>query len=1717
MGAGARKSLVLSWTALFLCSLLLQYMSLAAPASVLAVHDDGLFELDGNVENGAAAGDDWNAVFNDNDAAFETVFVNDPVNGNGDKYFDGGSTKDVTDITSWLWTTVSQPQDKNDIAHAYAAGYRDDGNLLVYFGLDRYASNGAAQVGFWFLKGGFGLTGGPATGAFSGQHQNGDVLVQIDFENGGADPVMRIYEWNNGLDLVETGGSCATTANGDARCAIAAEAATDPAWTFDDKFDAGASNDIPAGGMVEGGIDLTALGLDEGCFASFVAETRSSPSPDSTLSDFANGSFSLCSRPDIATQVELDGTSLGSLGVINKGETVTDHATLTGTSGTVTGTVDFYVCGPNANGAPDCTSGGTKVGATTTLSGGEADSDEFTPTQTGYYCFRVEYDPAAGSKYLAREHTNGTTECFRVVPATIDLTKTADAGSVSAGTQIGFTLTIASNGPGSAFGVQVSDTLPANAGLSWSIDAASTTGTWSISSGVLSFGGANGVTMAAGTSYHVHLVSPTSAATCGAVNNTGDATTSNDGTDSASASIQVLCPDVKVTKTPDGASINAGDTATFSIKVENVGQGTATGVTLTDDLPGGVHWTESEADCAISGPDGAQVLSCDVGTLALGASKTYTVGAVTSADNCGPIDNMASASATNEPSNVLGNNGDSGSINVLCAQIDITKTADDATVNAGDEIGFTITVANNGDGTAYDVSASDILNPAFSWSLAAPSAGWTLVGNQLSFTSASMAAGATSSVHVVATSAAVNCGVVNNTATVITGNDGSDEASASVTIQCPDVTVVKAAVASPVNAGDPIAFDITVSNSAAAGTGTAYEVTLSDPLPDGITWSEDSTACSISGTGDDQVLSCSWASLAPGESATVRVSGTTGSEVCGSVPNTATVAVANEPVGNQGNNSDDATVVVDCPDLQVVKSAVRTPISAGDEAVFTITVTNVGPGTAYEVTLHDVLPGSADWQTTTAGCSITNDVLDCAFDSLAAGAHLDIIVSGTTTAADCPSLHNVVTVGVSNESADAETQANNTDDADLAVLCPDIHVDKSADNSPISAGDMASFTITVSNDGAGNAYDVELHDALPDGGIAWTEDSASCEITGTGDDQSLDCDFGTLEPGESASVTVSGETTAANCGTIPNTARATASNESAEDASDNDDTASISVECADITLTKTPDDPSVNATDKIGFTITVSNSNAAGTGTAKGVTVNDTLPVNAGLGWSIDAANSDPGWSIVNGELRFGPADLAAGASVSVHIVSHTTPATCGTIHNEAAVTTTNDGSDSDVSDIEVLCPDVRIIKEADNSPILAGQAASYTITVWNAGDGTAYDVELTDSLPAGLAWTDNSELCEIAGGVLTCDFGDLDNGQQASVTVSAPTSVEDCGDLPNLATVEAANEAAPDTEDNEARATIIVQCAAIDLVKTAGAAADGDELVVEPGDVPFTYEVTNTGTAALENISLVDDNATPADSSDDIPVICLETTLAAGASMTCTALIPVGFGVRTNIAVVTATPVLDVEGEVSASDDAVVRVPQLVIEKSFTGNTNGETAEGKQALEGDILTYTLAYDLTDGPVTDGIITDVLPEGLVYLNLTATDNDEFSFVDYDEATRTLTWTAPIVSKDGTVTYQVAVEDGAAALEQPLENIVTIDAGETAPDDGTADVLVSKPEPEITPTPRITPPPTSTYDQGPESPADNGLLPLLVAIAGLMLVAGVLAPSPVRARRRNRRS
>jgi len=675
---------------------------------------------------------------------------------------------------------------------------------------------------------------------------------------------------------------------------------------------------------------------------------------------------------------------------------------------------------------------------------------------------------------------------------------------------------------------------------------------------------------------------------------------------------------------------------------------------------------------------------------------------------------------------------------------------------------------------------------------------------------------------------------------------------------------------------------------------------------------------------------------------------------------------------------------------------------------------------------------------------------------------------------------------------------------------------KSAVDGSISSGETAAFQIVVSNIGTGIARNVTLNDPLPDG-IDWSEDSAACSIapdSGT-TGQVLSCSFGDLIAGASRTVNVTGESDSDDCGTLPNTASVAATNEPTGANGNNQGSASIVVDCPLLDLTKTADKASVPAGDPIGFVVSVTNN---GAGSAFNVTVSDTLPTTAGTSWSIDAANSDAGWSIQSGVLKYGPATLASGATVKVHITSPTTPATCGKVDNTATVTTSNAGTDTDSASVMVLCPDVTVQKTADDSPILAGETGSYTITVKNLGPGLAKAVTLSDPLPgAGIDWSEDSDACSIEDAKLSCAFGDLEAGATVVVHVSGTTSVKDCGQLPNIATVAAANEAAKDQENDESSATIVVQCTGISLVKTAGTAEDGEDFVTEPGSVDFTYVVTNTSSAALIDITLVDDNATPDDDSDDFAVICPKTTLAAGESMTCTASADVDFGVRTNIAVVVGHPQLKPEASVSDEDDAVVRVPQLTIDKSFTGNTKGTDAVLglPAAAEGDVLTYTLAYDLTDGPVTDGVITDVLPEGLEYVFDSALGNDEFSFTDYDPNTRTLRWDADSVSKDGSVTYQVKVAQDANELPQPLRNVATIDSDQTTPDDDDANVVVPGEVIHVTPTPRITPPPTDVAPATPSNPGLNLVL-VVLALGGLTLAVGLITPAPAPARRRTRR-
>jgi uncharacterized repeat protein (TIGR01451 family) len=429
---------------LFVLSLLLQYAQFAAPRSALAVHDLGLFELDGDAVHSAAIdGDDWDQVYGGTSAAQSTQFVQDLTDSQNDDSFTGGSTKDDLPVTGWLWKQAKASQAKNDIADAFAASYTNNGDTIAYFGLDKIEADGNNFVGFWFFKGQVGKSGsGNAPGSpFSGDHTVGDILVLANYTNGGSVASFNVYKWvgsggnvNGTLQIVKTGIECGVAADDEACGKTNADLENSP-WPFQGRDTA--ANKFGPGTFFEGGINLSALHLDSGCFSAFLAETRSSQSVDATLSDFALGEFSFCEPPRLATSVSDQSITIG--------QSVTDTATLTGTKGTVTGTVAFFVCGP-AGSNPDCDGAtaqttGTKVGATKTLSGGTATSDSFTPDAVGHYCFRAEYTPAAGSHYLATSHTNLTTECFNVAKKQPAIVTSADE-SVTAGETISDSATL---------------------------------------------------------------------------------------------------------------------------------------------------------------------------------------------------------------------------------------------------------------------------------------------------------------------------------------------------------------------------------------------------------------------------------------------------------------------------------------------------------------------------------------------------------------------------------------------------------------------------------------------------------------------------------------------------------------------------------------------------------------------------------------------------------------------------------------------------------------------------------------------------------------------------------------------------------------------------------------------------------------------------------------------------------------------------------------------------------------------------------------------------------------------------------------------------------------------------------------------------------------------------------------------------------------------------
>ena len=248
-----------------------------------------------------------------------------------------------------------------------------------------------------------------------------------------------------------------------------------------------------------------------------------------------------------------------------------------------------------------------------------------------------------------------------------------------------------------------------------------------------------------------------------------------------------------------------------------------------------------------------------------------------------------------------------------------------------------------------------------------------------------------------------------------------------------------------------------------------------------------------------------------------------------------------------------------------------------------------------------------------------------------------------------------------------------------------------------------------------------LSDPLPDSAhLSWTS------TAGTISGGTLTDAIGSLLAGHSVTITVSAATPSGYSGTLNNTAAATPTNGSAASGSATD-----TVLAPSLSVTETGNG-TVNSTDTASFTITVSN--ATGAGTAYGVVLSDPLPDSAHLSWISTAG------TISGGTLTDAIGSLLAGHSVTITVSAATPSGYSGTLPNTATATPTNGSAASGSATDTVLAPSLSVT-ETGNGTVNSTDTVHFTITVSNAGAGTAYSVNLSDPLPdsAHLSWTSDA------------------------------------------------------------------------------------------------------------------------------------------------------------------------------------------------------------------------------------------------------------------------------------------------------------------------------------------------------------------------------------------
>jgi large repetitive protein len=347
--------------------------------------------------------------------------------------------------------------------------------------------------------------------------------------------------------------------------------------------------------------------------------------------------------------------------------------------------------------------------------------------------------------------------------ADLQLTKMATPESVDVGGEVTYTLLATNAGPDTVKGATVTDHLPAGE-LYLSNDASCSDVGQTVTCSLGDLPDEATRTIQIVVRIELALAGQTVTNTAEATSETPDPDEANN---KAQAEITVEpAADLKLTKTVaiegEGATLALPGKAIYTLLVENAGPDAAADVVVSDPLPAGETYIESDAGCTAAG----QTVTCALGELADGEARTIhlTVSVGLSLGERTVTNTATVSSPTFDPSPAESTS--SASLQTgPAADVAIVKTGP-ASVVSGATITWTLKVTDNGPSTAQQVVVEDPLPSGVTLTGATSTQGaCQSTGNVLRCELGTLADGAVAEVEPTGTVTATS-GTLHNTATV---------------------------------------------------------------------------------------------------------------------------------------------------------------------------------------------------------------------------------------------------------------------------------------------------------------------------------------------------------------------------------------------------------------------------------------------------------------------------------------------------------------------------------------------------------------------------------------------------------------------------------------------------------------------------------------------------------------------------------------------------------------------------------------------------------------------------------------------------------------------------------------------------------------------------------------------------------------------------------------